>query len=258
MLYQELEALAEREFITDEQYDLILRTLPAEAALHNATSPVPSRSTTATSSVTDGFAAMSISDRNSSATTISNNPPPSYSAPAPLPPRNPPQPQHKEVAHVVALYRYHDPDPRDLNFEAGDHISVTEYCNPEWGSGRNVRTGEEGIFPRNYVRIESTPSALAQPAQPSYNDEKTSGYYGVPQPTLSSYPGQQGYPQPPPPGPSSPYDGPVPPMQVANQPTEHQPGKGAEMGKKFGKKLGNAAIFGAGASIGSNLVNSIF
>ncbi|KAK4970450.1 protein that induces appearance of [PIN+] prion when overproduced, partial [Elasticomyces elasticus] len=36
------------------------------------------------------------------------------------------------------------------------------------------------------------------------------------------------------------------------------PTKGQEMGKKFGKKLGNAAIFGAGATIGGNIVNSIF
>ena len=31
-----------------------------------------------------------------------------------------------------------------------------------------------------------------------------------------------------------------------------------DRGKKFGKKLGNAAIFGAGATIGGNIVNSIF
>jgi hypothetical protein len=30
------------------------------------------------------------------------------------------------------------------------------------------------------------------------------------------------------------------------------------MGKKFGKKLGNAAIFGAGATIGGKIVNGIF
>jgi len=47
-------------------------------------------------------------------------------------------------------------------------------------------------------------------------------------------------------------------MQIAEQPTESKPGKGQEMGKKFGKKLGNAAIFGAGATIGGNIVNSIF
>jgi hypothetical protein len=48
-------------------------------------------------------------------------------------------------------------------------------------------------------------------------------------------------------------------MAVAETPTEPaKPGKGGEMGKKFGKKLGNAAIFGAGATIGGNIVNSIF
>ncbi|KAF3357305.1 Acetolactate synthase small subunit [Verticillium dahliae VDG1] len=35
-------------------------------------------------------------------------------------------------------------------------------------------------------------------------------------------------------------------------------GKAKEYGEKFGKKLGNAAIFGAGATLGGNLVNSIF
>ncbi len=197
---------------------------------------------------------MSVNDRVSSVVTTPNTQPPSHNqAPAPLPPRN--QPQHHEIAHVVALYRYNDPDPRDLNFETGDHISVTEYCNPEWWQGKNVRTGEEGIFPKNYIRVENSPSALAQL---NSNNEKAGGYYGggSQQPAPGGYyPGQQ---QPPPPGPSDPYNGPVPPMQVAGQPVEQQPGKGAEMGKKFGKKLGNAAIFGAGATIGSNIVNSIF
>lgn len=40
--------------------------------------------------------------------------------------------------------------------------------------------------------------------------------------------------------------------------TGRVPSKTQEQGKKFGKKLGNAAIFGAGATIGSNIVNSIF
>jgi LAS seventeen-binding protein 1/2 len=38
----------------------------------------------------------------------------------------------------------------------------------------------------------------------------------------------------------------------------NRPNKFEENGKKFGKKMGNAAIFGAGATIGSNIVNSIF
>lgn len=53
-------------------------------------------------------------------------------------------------------------------------------------------------------------------------------------------------------------------MAVANdqQPQQQDPavggGKGKMYAKKFGGKLGNAAIFGAGATMGADLVNSIF
>lgn len=40
--------------------------------------------------------------------------------------------------------------------------------------------------------------------------------------------------------------------------SQRKPSKLEEHGKKFGKKMGNAAIFGAGATIGSNIVNGIF
>lgn len=48
------------------------------------------------------------------------------------------------------------------------------------------------------------------------------------------------------------------PLEVSQSDASAAPNKGQEMGKKFGKKLGNAAIFGAGATIGSNIVNGIF
>lgn len=132
------------------------------------------------------------------------------------------------------------PDARDLNLQPGDHISVTEFVNAEWWLGKNIRTGEEGVFPSNYIRRENFPSSLAQ-AQPQ------NAYYG----DQKNYSAQ--------PGPSDPYNNSVPPMAVAEQqPEENKPSKGAEMGKKFGSKLGNAAIFGAGATIGGNIVNSIF
>jgi len=237
--------LCERNVITDEQYDLMMQTLPAEASLNkSATAPGPvSRTPTATALPTppiDTFAAMTVQDR----TTSPAAQPPAYNqAAAP--------PAHREIAHVVALYRYAGADTRDLNFETNDHISVTEKLNPEWWQGKNVRTGEEGIFPVNYIRVENGPSALAS------NSEKSPTYmYGQQQYNNSAYPGQQQYQSPPPA--QDPYAGSVPPMQMANQPTQQAPGKGQEMGKKFGKKLGNAAIFGAGATIGGNIVNSIF
>lgn len=53
------------------------------------------------------------------------------------------------------------------------------------------------------------------------------------------------------------------PLQVSqsgsvNNPDGRKYSKLEEQGKKFGKKMGNAAIFGAGATIGSNIVNGIF
>lgn len=51
------------------------------------------------------------------------------------------------------------------------------------------------------------------------------------------------------------------PLTLANgqmAPDPKKPSKLEEHGKKFGKKMGNAAIFGAGATIGSNIVNGIF
>ena len=118
---------------------------------------------------------------------------------------------------------------------------VHEYMNQDWWMGQNQRTGQEGIFPRNYVFVE--------------HEQKTPvPQYGYPQ--QKQYAGG-------PPQQQNPYNSHVPPMAVAEggQPSdEHNgdPSKAQQYGKKFGKKLGNAAIFGAGATIGGNIVNSIF
>lgn len=118
--------------------------------------------------------------------------------------------------------------------------------------GRNERTGAEGIFPRTYVETLPGPPA---PANGGYNNEKAA-YVAPAQPAYGGYP--------PPPSQQNPYNAGAPPMAMANQPQQQQVegegagGKAGGMGKKFGKKLGNAAIFGAGATIGSNIVNSIF
>jgi LAS seventeen-binding protein 1/2 len=92
--------------------------------------------------------------------------------------------------------------------------------------GRNERTGLEGIFPRSYVNIveEKRPQAVS--------------------PHVSSY-----------------GNVPLDVSQSSNAMTlaeGKKPSKFEENGKKFGKKMGNAAIFGAGATIGSNIVNGIF
>ncbi|RDW92472.1 hypothetical protein BP5796_01866 [Coleophoma crateriformis] len=234
----ELEGLLERNILTDDMYDAIMAQLPNESPL-NGSLPAPR---SASSAPTDAMARMNV-----------NGPPPTYqnstgNAPPPPPARNP-TPSRPELCRAVALYRYAEPE--DCSFEAGDQIAVYEYMNAEWWLGKNVRTNKEGVFPANYVQV--------QQQQPP-----NGGYYGDQKAGMGGYPAQPSYAQPPPgPGQSNPYNSAVPPMAIAEggnaQPAEEkQPSKGSEMGKKFGKKLGNAAIFGAGATIGGNIVNSIF
>lgn len=163
------------------------------------------------------------------------------------------------MARARALYRYAASDARDCSFERDDAVEVYEYMNADWWMGRNARTGAEGIFPKNYVE-------LAPPAQNekagwdgvAHGNTNTvypgaggyrGGYQAPQQPMYGGAQAQGGYP--PPPGQGQVY-------QPGAQPEEEKESKMGGAGKKIGKKLGNAAIFGAGATIGSNIVNSIF
>ncbi|EEP82747.1 conserved hypothetical protein [Uncinocarpus reesii 1704] len=122
-----------------------------------------------------------------------------------------------------ALYAYSPTDGGDLALQAGDRIQVLEHMNNDWWRGRNERTNLEGIFPRTYVSIIDEKPAILSPQPTSYGNM---------------------------------------PLEVAHSGSSSQsgrkPSKFEENGKKFGKKMGNAAIFGAGATIGSNIVNGIF
>jgi hypothetical protein len=241
---QELEALAETGAISDDQFDTIMNALPAESPLSGT-----SRTAPVTSPVPPTAALSNLNMSN-------NTSPPAYTSAVPpsLPDRN--SPSRPELTRATALYRY--AEPGDCNFEVGDEIAVHEYMNADWWLGKNLRTGQEGVFPVNYVQPQANPTPpgrpgpSAPPQNPYLGNEKGNDYGG------GYPPQQQPYQSGPPAGPSDPYNSAVPPMQVAAQPVENRHGKGAEMGKKFGKKLGNAAIFGAGATIGSDLVNSIF
>ncbi|KUI56062.1 Protein csh3 [Cytospora mali] len=253
----ELESLLEKG-ISDHSYESIHALLPSESPLSSAPTPSSTASRIASPPApTANLAALTLNNNNNS---NRNTPqPPSYAQttgtqPPALPTRNNPQPAAPPtkpiIAHARALYAYHAADSRDCSFERDDKIAVYEYMNADWWMGRNERTGQEGIFPKTYVDVVPE------------NNNNNNGYgekagyagYGAPvQPAYGGYP--------PPPAGQNPYNANVPPMAVAEQgggAAEGKHGKGQEMGKKFGKKLGNAAIFGAGATIGSNLVNSIF
>jgi LAS seventeen-binding protein 1/2 len=132
---------------------------------------------------------------------------------APTPPRVPPPPAYASspppLATATALYSYNALEEGDLALHPNDNISVLEYTNGEWWRGRNERTGLEGIFPSTYVRVieDKQKSAAA------------TNYGNIPLQVS-----QEG----------------APPSQESGG---HS--KLGENGKKFGKKMGNAAIFGA-------------
>ncbi|KAH9859576.1 hypothetical protein IAQ61_011357 [Plenodomus lingam] len=217
-----LQFLVESNVITSAQHDAVLAQIPVSAENSSrALAAVP----------TQQLAQMNIKseptpppEKKASnvgyyADNTANAPPPAYPS-VPATPAGPPV-----LAYASAMYQYNAQDAGDLALMPNDKITVSEYMNNEWWKGRNERTGMEGIFPASYVRTEEKSMVpAAAPAAPA-----PSNYGNMPLDVA------QGAQQPP-----------------------HEPSKFEQNGKKFGKKLGNAAIFGAGATVGSKLVNGIF
>lgn len=160
-----------------------------------------------------------------------------------------------------AMYNYQPNGPTDLALYPGMRVQILEKLNNDWWRGKDANSQQEGVFPANYVRLIETPSQHSRD-----NPATNNNYYPPPQQQQYSgnnnyYPPQQQQQFPPP---STNYYTPPPqqvqvqqqPVQAVAQPQSHS--AVSDGAKKFGSKLGNAAIFGAGASIGSNIVNSIF
>nr|CDS31740.1 expressed protein [Hymenolepis microstoma] len=59
---------------------------------------------------------------------------------------------------VVATYAYKSEEDDELEFVAGDEITVQEWPCPEdeepgWLYGKHAKTGKEGLFPANHVKL---------------------------------------------------------------------------------------------------------
>lgn len=165
----ELEYLCDASIITPQALNDLLSRIPAQTALHAPISvgALPSAVNAPTSPVhsplppTASLNNISLSDqRNGSANTNGHynekseyyqpnaaaQPPPAYNAP-------PPAANWPPLAQATALYAYTSADAGDLELQPNDHVTVTEYMNAEWWKGRSTRTGQEGIFPRSYVKV---------------------------------------------------------------------------------------------------------
>ncbi|KAF3932069.1 Endophilin-A2 [Dactylellina cionopaga] len=223
----ELEFLSDCGHITSAQLSTILSNLPlADLGLSATTSAMSNTTITnprvktpePTAPVASHYTAPPPATYNSNNEKANPVETPAYQA-------APPAYQHPPTLSVVtALYDYAASDAGDLALKAGETINVTEYVNADWWRGVNVANNQTGIFPKSYV----APAAVK-------NEKDGYGYGNVPLQVANSGSG---------------------PSHGEGEPG--QPSKFQEHGKKFGKKLGNAAIFGAGATIGSNIVNGIF
>ncbi|KAL5390084.1 hypothetical protein DPSP01_002138 [Paraphaeosphaeria sporulosa] len=216
----ELEFLVDSNVISQSQYDTMINQLPASANAARATPAAPAAQLSSLSINAPEPEKKSTNGVGYYSNNVSNAPPPAYPTP-PAAPVGPPA-----LCHATAMYQYNAQDAGDLALMPNDKIVVTEYMNNEWWKGRNERTGQEGIFPASYVRREEK-AVVPAAVQPS-------NYGNMP---LDVSNGSNG---------------------AVAQSTPAEPSKFEQGGKKFGKKLGNAAVFGAGATIGSNIVNSIF
>lgn len=227
----ELEFLADASVISPQQLSSILSQLPREnerqTSVPRESTPVQQPPPPVVAPVQPPPAPYSPPTNQFANTSLNEKatyqpPPTPHQYPSPPPPAYPQAPPVLSIAS--ALYAYTPTDPGDLALQPHDRVQVLEHMNADWWRGRNERTNLEGIFPRSYVNVIDEKSVVAHPPPSSYGNM---------------------------------------PLEVSQSgssvnPEDKKNGKFEEHGKKIGKKFGNAAIFGAGATVGSNIVNSIF
>ncbi|RPD60966.1 SH3-domain-containing protein [Lentinus tigrinus ALCF2SS1-7] len=184
--------------------------------------------------------------------------------------RIPPPPARQNVQKARALWAYNEDgrEPNDLSFSSGEIIEIVDETNGDWWTGKC--RGKQGLFPSNHVeKIDSGAAYSASPPpppMPMMSMPSSPSYYspppGPPQPYgMPSNPEKAALYQsqyaPPPPAPVV-VQAPAP-VQVQQAPAE--PPKKNKFGK-LGSTMANSAAggvgFGAGAAIGSGIVNAIF
>lgn len=98
-------------------------------------------------------------------TPISESPAPSLptrnqtseSSPPSLPSRREPGPVEpkSDKPSATAEFAYEKDEDNEIDFDEGDVIVEIEFVDEDWWSGKNVKTGETGLFPGNYVKLNN-------------------------------------------------------------------------------------------------------
>jgi LAS seventeen-binding protein 1/2 len=171
----ELEYLCDSSVISPETLSDLLSRIPAQTALHaplsvGAVPPATQNVGTNIQPPTNNMQNLALNHTRTNSSINEKqgnnyyNPPQPSPSPQPPPAYNSPPPQAAwpPLAQATALYTYTSADTGDLELQPNDHITVTEYMNAEWWKGRSSRTGQEGIFPRSYVKVIDEKAAPAQ------------------------------------------------------------------------------------------------
>lgn len=271
----ELEFLHDSEVIDEKLYQRLLLALPKKYVKNMAPWGVDKLDGDVTEDVTEKFSRTSMAPAYEEKVPVYAAPVESPMAPPVVPPANP---ASKPLGYCKALFDYSSQEAGDLNLTKGDKIAVVEHMSEDWWKGYKKGSEKPGVFPSNYVNDISeqefengfvdrkaheipetkseyapTPSSSQQGylPQPGYQVQPQQGYQqGYPPP--ANY---DGYAQFPPP--SANYYQPPPQQAQPMQAAPDEPQKDSHL-KKFGSKFGNAAIFGAGATLGGDIINSTF
>lgn len=252
----ELEFLLDSEVITNELYDKIVGALPQKYKQGDtAVGADKLGGSTNRDSSNNNHNNNNNNNGDKLANELNNV---HISAPSVPPPSAAPR---EPIGYCKVLYDYNAQEREDLQLRKNDKVVVVEHLSSDWWKGyrRNEDPQSAGVFPANYITTiskeefdaKSDRPAVAVGEKQSYNSSQSNlpqqEYNPYPPPAQNYYPPQQMQQQPP------------PQQYVVQQEVQQQPqSSGHNHLKKFGSKLGNAAIFGAGATIGSDIVNSIF
>ncbi|KAL6453077.1 PIN3 [PSI+] inducibility protein 3 [Candida maltosa Xu316] len=260
----ELEFLKDSEVITEELFEKLVDSIPVKYQKDSAPWGVDKLggegavATTALAKVQTKSSAVDVVSEKLSNTTLSV-PPPAY------PPAQPPQSNTpKPLGYCTATYDYKAQQSGDLDLSKGDKLAITEHLSEDWWKGYKRGSGPEktGVFPSNYVQtISESEYETKERAAPAPYQQNGYSAYGTPnyqqQPPLSQHNSYNSYNSFPPANPNA-----YPPIgqqqQVVEQQPQQQQSSSHEGLKRVGKKFGDSVVFGAGATVGSNIINSIF
>jgi hypothetical protein len=62
-------------------------------------------------------------------------------------------PDKKATQTATAEYDYEKDEDNEIAFSEGDLITEIEFVDEDWWSGKHSKTGESGLFPANYVKL---------------------------------------------------------------------------------------------------------